>query len=159
MHTERTMIFDDSDHDGIQDDALLTQPTDPTPDPSNTPIDPPEESEPVPEDEVILLVDAANTFNNLSQCSSMLWTVCHCCSKLSHYAFNCYCQTIHLVCRQPCSAVIALLSREGVIRGNLLAMVLYGIALLPLAEMLWQEYGDILHPWYANNVTMQGTCI
>ena len=35
-------------------------------------------------------------------------------------------------------------------------MALYGIALLPLAELLRKEYPDVLQPWYANDAAMQG---
>ena len=35
-------------------------------------------------------------------------------------------------------------------------MVLYGIALLPLAESLQKEFPDALQPWYADDVAMQG---
>ena len=35
-------------------------------------------------------------------------------------------------------------------------MVLYGIALLPLAEALRKEFPDVLQPWYADDAAMQG---
>ena len=35
-------------------------------------------------------------------------------------------------------------------------MALYGIALLPLAEILWERYPDVLQPWYADDAAMQG---
>ena len=34
-------------------------------------------------------------------------------------------------------------------------MALYGIALLPLAELLRKEYLDVLQPWYADDAAMQ----
>ena len=40
-------------------------------------------------EEVLLLVDAANGFNNLSR-YGMLWTCRHRCAKMSRFAFNCY---------------------------------------------------------------------
>ena len=49
--------------------------------------------------EVLLLVDAANGFNNLSR-YGMLWTVRHRCHKLSKFSFDCYRHEIRLVCRQ-----------------------------------------------------------
>ena len=51
-------------------------------------------------DEVLLLDDAANSFNMLS-CLGMLWTMHHCCCKLSRFAFNCYRREVRLVCRRP----------------------------------------------------------
>ena len=35
-------------------------------------------------------------------------------------------------------------------------MVLYGIALLLIAEALQKEFPDILQPWYADDAAMQG---
>ena len=35
-------------------------------------------------------------------------------------------------------------------------MVLYVIALLPLAEALRKEFHDVLQPWYADDAAMQG---
>ena len=37
-----------------------------------------------------------------------------------------------------------------------MAMALYDIALLPLAEILQEEYGEVLQPWYADDAAMQG---
>ena len=48
--------------------------------------------------EMILLVDSANGFNNLSR-YSMLWTVRHRCPRLATYSFNCYCHQIRLIFR------------------------------------------------------------
>ena len=49
-----------------------------------------------------------------------------------------------------------ILSHEGVTQGDPLAIALYGVALLPLAENLRSEHPDVLQPWYANNEAMQG---
>ena len=35
-------------------------------------------------------------------------------------------------------------------------MVLYGIMLLPLAEILREAYPEVLQPWYADDAAMQG---
>ena len=61
-------------------------------------------------EEVLLLVDAANGFNNLSR-YGMLWTVRHRCAKLSRFAFNCYRHEIRLVCRRPGMEALILLSK------------------------------------------------
>ena len=106
--------------------------------------------------EVLLLVDAANGFNNLSRLS-MLWTLKHRCPKLSRFAFNCYRHEICLVCRRTGQDVLILLSREGVTQGDPLAMALYGIALLPLAERLRTACADVLQPWFADDAAMQGS--
>ena len=82
--------------------------------------------------EILLFVDAANGFNNLSQ-YSMLWTVWHRCPRLATYSFNCYHHQIRLICCQPGGEPEIILSQESVTQGDPLAMVPYGIALLPLA--------------------------
>ena len=75
---------------------------------------------------------------------------------MSRFTFNCYRHQIRLVCRQPGGEPEIILSQEGVTQGDPLAMVLYGIALLPLAEALRMEFPDVLQPWYVDDAAMQG---
>ena len=107
------------------------------------------------EEDILLLVDAANGFNMLSRLS-MLWTVRHRCPKLARFAFNCYRHQIRLVCRRPGKLALILLSREGVTQGDPLSMALYGIALLPLAERLRAAAPSVMQPWYADDAAMMG---
>mmetsp|Transcript_37593 Transcript_37593/g.78738 ORF Transcript_37593/g.78738 Transcript_37593/m.78738 type:complete len:434 (+) Transcript_37593:218-1519(+) len=86
----------------------------------------------------------------------MLWTVQHRVAKLSCFAFNCYRHEIRLVCWRPEIEALILLSKGGVKQGDPLAMALYGIALLPLGEFLQTKSPDVLQPWYADGVAMQG---
>ena len=86
----------------------------------------------------------------------MLWTVRHRCPRLATYAFNCYRHAKRLICRDAGGKPIIILSKEGVTKGDPLAMVLYGIALLPLAEILREAYPEVLQPWYADDAAMQG---
>ena len=51
---------------------------------------------------------------------------------------------------------IIILSKEGVVQGNPLAMVLYGLAIVPLAEMLREAETEVVQPWYADNKAMSG---
>ena len=111
-----------------------------------------------PNEEVLLLVDAANGFNNLSR-YGMLWTVKHRCSKMARFSFNCYRHEIRLICRRPGEDAVILLSKEGVTQGDPLAMALYGIALLPLAEILREANTEVLQPWYADDAAMQGRAL
>ena len=74
--------------------------------------------------EILLLVDAANGFNNLSKIV-MLWTVWHRCPRLATYAFNCYRHQKRLICRDPGGEPKIILSEEGVTQGDPLAMVFY----------------------------------
>ena len=96
-------------------------------------------------EEMLLLVDAANGFNNLSR-YSMLWTVRHRCPRLSRLTFNCYRHQVRLVSRQLGGKNEIILSKEGVTQGDSLEMALYGIVLLPLAEVLRERFPDVLQP-------------
>ena len=76
----------------------------------------------------------------------MLWTVRHRWPRLTRFAFNCYRHNIRLVVRVPGHMAMILMSREGVAQGDLLAMALCGITLLPLIEHLRAAYPGVLHP-------------
>jgi hypothetical protein len=52
--------------------------------------------------------------------------------------------------------VETILSREGVAQGDPLSMILYGLALLPLAESLWRAEPEGMQPWYADDAVMSG---
>ena len=83
----------------------------------------------------VLLVDARNGFNELGR-RAMLWTVRHLWAAGARFSFNCYRHFSQLILRrrgEPCSI---LLSQEGVTQGDPLSMVLYGLALTPLAKDL-----------------------
>ena len=49
-----------------------------------------------------------------------------------------------------------ILSQEGVIQGDPLVMALYCVAVVPLAEILREEFPMVLQPWYADNAAMMG---
>ena len=49
-----------------------------------------------------------------------------------------------------------ILSEEGVTQGDPLAMILYGLALVPLAEQLRKAFPDVIQPFYANDAVMAG---
>ena len=112
-------------------------------------------AEELDDEDILLLVDADNGFNNLAR-MSMLWTVRHLCCKLSTFTFNCYRHEVRLVCRRPGQVALILLSREGVTQGDPMAMAVYGIALIPLADRLRKESPNVLQPWYADDAAMQG---
>ena len=103
----------------------------------------------------LTLVDARNGFNELSR-MAMLWTVRHRWPKGSRFAFNCYRHEAMLFMRSPGKPLTILWSREGVTQGDPLAMILYGIALLPLAEKLRAAYPDVMQPWYADDSGLFG---
>ena len=41
--------------------------------------------------------------------------------------------------------------REGVTQGDPLAMIMYGISILPLIKNIKQEIADVTHTWYADD--------
>ena len=43
-------------------------------------------------------------------------------------------------------------SKEGVTKGNPLAMIAYGIGILPLINNIKQKIPDVTQPWYADDV-------
>ncbi len=49
-----------------------------------------------------------------------------------------------------------LASCEGVTQGDPLSLILYGIALIPLVELLCQDCPEIMQPWYADNLALLG---
>ena len=63
---------------------------------------------------------------------------------------------MRLICRQSGGEPEIILSKEGVTQGDPLAMALYGISLLPLAEIMPKRFPDVLQPWYADDAAMQG---
>ena len=91
------------------------------------------------------LVDTWNGFNQLNH-KLMLWHVRHCWPSGAFYAFNCYKYAAQLVLRHPGEKAIIILSKEGITQGCPLAMVLYGIALLPLALHLCMEIPETVQP-------------
>jgi hypothetical protein len=95
----------------------------------------------------LLLVDADNAFNRLKRTVALL-NIRHLCPPLSVILINCY--------RMPAKLFVAgglvLVSEEGVTQGDPLAMVMYGLALLPLIDRLRPpEEGDWTQSWYADD--------
>ena len=104
----------------------------------------------------LTLIDAINGFNEISRLT-MLWTVRHRWPSGVRFTLNCYRHEVQLVVRRPAAICHILTSREGVTQGDPLSMVLYGLGLLPLAEVIREADPGVIQPWYANNVSMWGT--
>ena len=102
-----------------------------------------------------LLVDARNGFNELGR-KSMFWTVRHLWPTGSRFSFNCYRHAAQLVVRRKDAPCSLLYSREGVTQGDPLSMILYGLALVPLAESLRKAEPTVIQPWYADDAAMAG---
>jgi hypothetical protein len=84
----------------------------------------------------------------------MLWTVCHLWPAGGRFAFNCYRHLAQLILRQSGQPCRVLRTSDGVTQGD--PMVLYGLALVPLAKRLQQALPDVVQPWYANDFSMIG---
>jgi hypothetical protein len=104
---------------------------------------------------VCLLVDARNGFNELGR-KAALWTVRHRWANGALFAFNCYRHAAQLILRRKGFPCYILLSKEGVTQGDPISMVIYGIALVPLAESLRAAVPTVVQPWYADDAAMAG---
>ena len=85
-------------------------------------------------------------------CFMMLRTFQHHWMMGVRFAFNCYIHCAKLLLLQPGNIPVILLIREGVTWGYHISMVLYGIALVLLAEELRDADPTLLSLLYANNV-------
>ena len=61
-----------------------------------------------------------------------------------------------LILRKRADTGYTILSEEGVTQGDPLSMILYGLALVPLAERLKEAVPDVVQPWYADDAAMAG---
>jgi hypothetical protein len=106
--------------------------------------------------EGVTLVDASNGFNELNR-YAMLWNVGHRWPKGSRLAFNSYRHFNICIVRKGTGApAFMIFGEEGLSQGDPLAMVLYGVALMPLAEHLRKFLPDVLTPWYADDAAAAG---
>jgi hypothetical protein len=103
----------------------------------------------------VLQIDAKNGFNELSR-KAMLWTARHRWANGARFSLNCYRHASMLILRRQGGSCEVLLSREGVTQGDPLSMVLYGLALTPLAEQLRLAVPTVVQPWYADDAAMEG---
>ena len=98
-----------------------------------------------------LMVDAKNAFNEMNRVT-MLWTVRHEWPQGAMFSFNCYKHWVSLVAHGPSGDSFSFLSKVGATQGDPLAMIIYGLGLLPLIRMLKIEFADIpFHSWYADD--------
>ena len=87
----------------------------------------------------------------------MLWTVRRHWPLGVIFALNCYKHEAKLIVHWPAALFRILTSREGVTQRDPLSVVLYRLALLPLAEAMREADPVVLQPWYTNNVAMRLT--
>ena len=81
----------------------------------------------------------------------MLWIVRHLWPSGACFVFNCYSHWSSLVLQKGNGTASILHSREGATQGDPLAMIAYGIGILPLINNLKREIPDVTHPWYAED--------
>eukprot|EP00957_Ditylum_brightwellii_P151130 11507743-Ditylum_brightwellii.AAC.1 len=58
--------------------------------------------------------------------------------------------------RRPGEEPLILHSKEGVTQGDPLSMIIYGIALVPLATIIWMQEKDVMAPFYADDALLDG---
>ena len=102
-----------------------------------------------------LLVDARNAFNEGNR-SAFLWTIRHLWPSGARFTYNCYKHWTMLVLRGEDGAIIILYSKEGVTQGDPLAMIVYGVGMLPLTRYLKMKIRELLHLWYADDAAAGG---
>ena len=102
-----------------------------------------------------ILVDAINTFNEINQII-MLCTVQHVCQSRASFVFNFYYHCSSLILRNMNGTSIFMHSREVVIQGNPLAVIVYTIGILSLIKKLKMEFPGVTHPWYAEDSIVLG---
>ena len=103
-----------------------------------------------------LLVDARNAFNEGNRIS-FLWTIRHKWPAGARFTFNCYRHWAQLLVRSvDGDECIILFSKEGCTHGDPLAMIVYGIGMLPLVEKLQEEIPEMVQPWYADDAGAAG---
>ena len=108
------------------------------------------------EERGFFLVDAKNAFNDINR-FGMLWTVQHLWLSGDCFFFNWYRHWSLLVLRNVNGTASILNSREGVTQGGPLAMIVYGIGILPLIKNLERAIPDVTHPWYTDDAGALGT--
>ena len=75
----------------------------------------------------------------------------------ANFVFNCYRHWSSLVLQNGNGTEIIPHSREGVIQGDPLAMIAYGIGILPLIKNLKRAIPDVIQTWYTNDAGDLGT--
>ena len=108
------------------------------------------------EDWGFIFIDKWNAFNEDIQ-TAMLWTVQHEWPSDKQFRFNCYhhCATLVVQYTRDGSGHF-LHIKESVTQGDPLAMITYGIGVLPLIRKLWEAHTRVTQPWYADDTGTGG---
>ena len=108
------------------------------------------------EDWGFLLIEACNAFNEENR-TAMLWAAQNEWPSGAQFTFNCYHHWATLVVRYIGYGSGHFLHRkEGVTHGDPLAMIAYGIGVLPLIRELREAHPRITQPWYTDDAGSGG---
>ena len=84
--------------------------------------------------------------------TALLWAVHHKWPSGAQFTFNCYCHWATLVVRNTEDGSGHFLHiKEGVTQGDPLAMIAYGIGVLPLIRDLRRDHPHVTQPWYTDD--------
>ena len=87
----------------------------------------------------------------------MLWDVQHEWPGGAQFTFSCYRHWSTLVVRDTADRSGHFLhSKEGMTQGDPLAMITYGIGVLPLIRYLRRDHLHVIQPWYADDAGAGG---
>ena len=104
------------------------------------------------EDWGFLLIDDRNEFIEENR-TAMIWAVQHKWTIGTHFTFNCYRHWATLVVRNTEDGSGQFFHRkEGMTKGYPLAMIAYGIGVIPLIRKIQDTHTHVTQPWYADDV-------
>ena len=105
----------------------------------------------------VTLVDADNAFNR-ANLYMLLDTVARRWPAAARFVFNRYRHYHRTYVRtDPGKPPIIILRKEGVAQGCVLAMLIYGINLMPLCEELAEKFPEVLELWFADDEANVGS--
>lgn len=103
-----------------------------------------------------LQLNADDGFNEGAR-KAIMWTIRHLWPSGSRFSFNCYRHSPILIIRRPGKGAYFILSDEGVTQGDLLAMLLFGALLVPMAKAVHIAFPQLLQTWYADDGALAGS--
>ena len=108
------------------------------------------------EDWGFLLIEARNVLNEDNR-TVMLWEVLHKWPSRAQFSFNCYRHWATLVIRAGDGMVHFLHRKKGATQGDRLAMITYGLGILPLIRDLRTVHPAVTKSWYDDDTGAGGT--
>ena len=97
-----------------------------------------------------------DAFDEINQIR-MLWTVQPLWPSGTSFVFKCYPHHLSLDLRRDYGTANIIHNRKGVTQVDLLAIVAYGIVILPKIKQLKSMYPDVTQPWYTDDSGALGT--